>query len=285
VSVIAVQQPRRVRMSWAAKSLLALLIGVLFVSPLISVALSSLKTPREAEQTPPTYFPSQISVENYTSLQIGGAGVAQYLSNSLVVTIGTIVLTVLLATLAAYGFSRFPFPGSGLLFVLILTSIMVPFQVLLTPLFVVVRTLHIDNSLPGLILIYSTFQLPFSIFVLRNSIDSVPPDLFEAAEVDGAGYLQTMRMMLPLIQPGIATAALFAFFAAWNEFIGALILLGEQHKFTLPIMLTTLVNGQMGSINWGLLQAGVVVTIAPCAAIFLILQRHFVRGLVAGAGR
>ena len=103
---------------------------------------------------------------------------------------------------------------------------------------------------------------------------------------DGCDTFTALRkVFIPVCVPAIVTTVLFAFITSWNEFIGALILLGDQRKFTLPIMLTTLVNGQMGSINWGLLQAGVVVTIAPCAAIFLVLQRHFVRGLVAGAGR
>jgi multiple sugar transport system permease protein len=95
----------------------------------------------------------------------------------------------------------------------------------------------------------------------------------------------TLRMMLPLLMPGIITAGLFAFFAAWNEFFAALILLGDQTKFTLPVILTTLVNGARGSVDWGLLQAGVVVTILPCLIIFVALQRHYVRGLVAGSGK
>ncbi len=147
------------------------------------------------------------------------------------------------------------------------------------------RALGIDDSLVGLVLVYTTFQLPFSIFLLRNSFDSVPAGIIEAAEVDGAGMTALLRTMVPLVAPGIATTVLFAFFAAWNEFIGALILLGDQDRFTLPIMLTTLIIGGRGSVNWGLLQAGVMLNIIPCLVVFLMLQRHFVRGLTAGAGR
>jgi multiple sugar transport system permease protein len=193
-------------------------------------------------------------------------------------------VTLVVSTFAAYGFSRFPFPGSGLLFVLILVSIMVPFQVLITPLFVLARTLHIDNSLLGLVLIYSAFQLPFAIFVLRISFEGIPRELFEAMAVDGASTLRTLRVMIPLLAPGLATVVLFAFFAAWNEFIAALILLAEQEKFTLPIMLTSLTAGHMGSIRWGTLQAGVMLTVIPCLVIFTVLQRQFVAGLAAGSG-
>lgn len=268
-----------------ARAIVATMIAIMFVLPIVSVGLSSLKSPQEASQTPPVYLPSSVDLENYTDLRIGGAGVDQYLINSVIVAAGTILVTVIVATLAGYGFSKFPFPGSNLVFVLVLTSIMVPFQVLLTPLFVVVRMLHLDNSLLGLVMVYATFQLPFSIFLLRNSFDAVPRELFEASEIDGAGVLASARSMLPLVAPGIATTILFAFFAAWNEFIAALILLGEQAKFTLPIMLTTLIIGGRGSVDWGLLQAGVMLNIIPCVIVFLVLQRQFVRGLTAGAGR
>jgi multiple sugar transport system permease protein len=267
----------------AAKAIVLVMLMLLFVSPLVSVALSSLKTPAEASQTPPSYLPSVISFENYLGLGIGSDGVWHYVLNSLIVTLGTVALTVVVSLLAAYGFSRSPFPGSGLLFAAMLAAIMVPFQVILTPLFLVTRALHVDNSLFGLVLVYTTFQLPFSIFLLKNSFDAIPGELFEAAEMDGAGRIRTLVTMLPLVMPGLVTTALFAFFAAWNEFIAALVLLSDQGNFTLPILLTTLVNGQMGSIDWGVLQSGVVLTIIPCAVIFLILQRHYVSGLVAGS--
>ncbi len=286
-TVIDSRSSRRIRPSLTrlGMAVVALMIGLMFASPLILVIISSLKPPGEASAVPPTYLPQHLSFENFTSLNIAGAGIWQYLLNSVQVTVGTIVLTVILATLAAYGFSRWPFPGSNLLFVVILTAIMVPFQILLTPLFVVARFLHVDNSLVGLVLIYTTFQLPFSLFVMRNSFDAIPDELFEAAEVDGASEFQSLRAMLPLVRPGLATVVLFAFFAAWNEFIGALILLSDQEKFTLPIMLTTLMIGQHGAINWGLLEAGVVLTIVPSIVIFLTLQRAFVTGLTAGSGR
>lgn len=266
-----------------ARVLVAAMLAFLFAVPLVLVASASLKTGAEASQSPPTYFPTEISFENFTRLDIGGSGIWHYLGNSLLVTAGTVALTLLVATLAAYGFSRLPFFGSGALLLLMMGAIMVPFQVILTPLFVVMRTLALDNSLFGLVLVYTTFQLPFSMFLLKNSFDAIPEEVFEAAQLDGAGDVRSLVTALPLVKPGIITAGLFAFFAAWNEFIAALILIGEQSKFTLPILLTTLTSGQMGSIDWGVLQAGVVLTIIPCAVIFLVLQRHYVSGLVAGS--
>lgn len=278
-----VQTASAVRMKIGARIVVSAMVLLLFALPLLSVLLSSFKTPAEASLSPPTYLPTHLSAANYTELSIGGAGIWSYLSNSLVVSVGTVILTVVVSTLGAYAFSRLPFPGSGVLFRVMLGAIMVPFQVILTPLFLVMRHLHLDNSLFGLVLVYSSFQLPFSLFLMKNAFDGIPRQLFEAAEVDGAGSGRTLAVMLPLVRPGLVTTALFAFFAAWNEFIAALVLLADQDRFTLPILLTTLVNGQMGSINWGILQSGVVLTILPCAVIFLVLQRHYVSGLVAGA--
>jgi multiple sugar transport system permease protein len=261
------------------------MIAILFVSPLVSVLLGSFKTPSEAARTPPTYLPEHLSMRNYTALRFSDIGVGQSIVNSAAVAVTTVVLTVVIALLAAYGFHRFPFRGSNVVFVLMLAAIMVPFQVLLTPLYVVLQHMHLTNSLLGLIIVVTTFQLPFATFVLRNSFAGIPSELYEAASVDGAGMWSALRMLLPLLRPGLITAALFAFFAAWNEFFAALILLSDQTKFTLPVILTTLVNGARGSVDWGLLQSGVVVTILPCLVIFIALQRYYVRGLIAGSGR
>jgi multiple sugar transport system permease protein len=275
----------REKLSRGTWYLVVVMLALLFVSPLVSVFLGSFKTPLEAARTPPSYIPGKLSLRNYTELRLSDIGVGQSAINSAVVAIATVVLTVLIALFAAYGFHRFPFPGSNALFVLMLAAIMVPFQVLLTPLYVVLQHLHLTNSLVGLVIVITTFQLPFATFVMRNSFAGIPQELYEAAAVDGAGMWNSLRMVLPLLRPGLITAALFAFFAAWNEFFAALILLADQSKFTLPVILTTLVNGARGSVDWGLLQAGVVLTILPCLVIFVALQRHYVAGLIAGSGK
>jgi multiple sugar transport system permease protein len=275
-------RPSLGRMGWGV---VVAMIAILFASPIVAVLLGSLKSPSEAAQAPPTYVPATPTPANYLELWSSSAGLAQSITNSAVVAVSVVVLTVLIALLAAYGFERFPFPGSEVVFVLMLAAIMVPFQVLVTPLFVVLLRLGLTNSLLGLIVVVTTFQLPFATFVIRNSFASIPRELYEAASVDGAGLWSALRMLLPLLRPGLVTAGLFAFFAAWNEFFAALILLADQDKFTLPVILTTLVNGARGSVDWGLLQSGVVVTILPCVVIFVVLQKYYVSGLVAGSGK
>lgn len=148
------------------------------------------------------------------------------------------------------------------------------------------QVLGLQNSLLGLTLVYSTFQMPLAVFLMRNSFAQVPGEMIEAAEIDGCSTMTVLRrVLLPVVRPGIISVALFAFFSSWNEFLAALVLLSDDSKFTLPIFLTTIANGEVGSINWGALEAGVIVTMVPCVAIFLLLQRYYIRGIVAGSLR
>jgi multiple sugar transport system permease protein len=257
--------------------------ATLFAAPLATVLMNSFKTPAEASVTPPTYFPHSWSVANYSALTTSSANVAHSVGNSAIIAFGAVVLTVVVSLLAGYGLSRLRFRGSAVLFTIILAAAMVPFQVIVTPVFIVLQSVGLASSRLGLILVITTFQLPFSIFVMRNAFEAIPNEIWEAAEMDGAGPARSLLAMLPLLAPGLLTAGLFAFFSAWNDFFGALILLNDQAQFTLPVVLTSLINGARGSVNWGLLQSGVVVSIAPCIVIFLVLQRQYVSGLMSGA--
>ncbi len=127
--------------------------------------------------------------------------------------------------------------------------------------------------------------LVFATFVIQNSFAAIPEDLWEAAAVDGAGVWRNLRLALPLIRPGMITAGLFAFFTAWNEFFIVLVLLSNEPKYTLPVVLTTLLTGTLGSIHWGILDASVMITAVPCLILYAALQRHFVRGVMTGIGR
>jgi multiple sugar transport system permease protein len=260
-------------------------IAFLFASPLIFGFLDSLKSPTEAVHIPPTYFPGHPTLANYTSLNIGGLGIDRFFLNSSIIALATVICTVIIAGLAAYGFARFGFRGSRALFLVMLAAIMVPFQVLMVPMYTVLNDLSLTNSLIGVILVLTTFQLPFATFVIQNSFSAIPEDFWEAAAVDGAGTWRGLRVALPLALPGLITAGLFAFFAAWNEFFIVLILLSNEQNYTLPVMLTTLLTGTLGSIKWGILDASVVITALPCLVVYAALQRHFVRGVMAGMGR
>ena len=205
------------------------------------------------------------------------------MTNSVLVALGTVIGTVILATTAGYGFEKYGFFGRSTAFMVIIAMLMIPFQAVVTPLYIVLNKLGFHNSLTGLTLVYITYQLPFALFVMRNAFAAVPQALEEAALVDGASSVRMFRqVMLPLVRPGVITVALFAFFAAWNEFFAALILLSDQSKYTLPVALTLLQGSLLGQISWGTLQAGVMVSMIPCVIIYAVLQRYYVAGMLSG---
>lgn len=272
------------RFGYAAFLLASLLLAIFFLMPIVWSVANSFKPAAAALADPVSLFSKAFSLENYRRLEEVGAGWYVYAGNSVLIALGTIALTVLISVPAGYGFSKFRFPGQSLIFVIVMATMMIPFQSILTPLFLILKFFGLRNSLLGLVLVYTTFQLPFSIFMMRNAFDAIPGALVEAARIDGASQWTLLRrIMMPLTLPGVATVAMFAFLNSWNEFLAALIFLSDQNKFTLPIMLVNVSSGIYGIIDWGALQAGITVTMVPCILLFLALQRYYVRGFTAGA--
>jgi len=260
------------------------LLAILFLFPVFWSTLTSVKPPAEASAVPPTYWPSTFTFDNYLKLNKYGAGILRYVYNSASVALITVFGTILLSTLAGYGFSRFHFPAKNVLFIMVLAALMIPFQSILTPLFLLMSAVKMQNTLFGLALVYITFQLPFGVFMMRNSFDAVPREIEEAALLDGCSTWKMLTtVMFVLVRPGIITVAVYAFLNAWNEFLAALIIMTQEVNFTLPIMLTSVRSGYYGAIDWGALQAGITVTILPCIILFLFLQRYYLQGLMGGA--
>jgi multiple sugar transport system permease protein len=261
-------------------------LAVAFLFPLVWAFLNSVKTKEEASRVPPTWFPESLSLENYSGLTSYGEGLGTYLFNSIVLSVLTIIGTVLVCVLGGYGFARYRFRGRGALFGVTLAILMVPYATILLPLYIVLGELNLQNSLIGLSLVLIMFQLPFGVFMMRNSFESVPRELEEAALVDGCSDFGAMRhVSLRIVVPGVVTVALFAFLTSWNEFLAPLIFLNDGGKYTLPIMLVNIRSGAYGAIDYGALQAGVVVAMIPCLVLYVALQRFYVSGLVAGAMR
>lgn len=259
-------------------------VACVFLFPLAMVTLTAFKTPAEAVAVPPTYLPHQLSLANFANLWNAGAGLIVYLGNSVGVALLTVVMTLLLSTPAGYALGRLRFRFDTIVFLLLMAPMMVPIQALLTPLYVILLRLHLANSLFGLACVYTVSQIPFATFVMRNAFAAIPAEIEEAAWIDGCGLLEAaFRISLRLALPGLATAALFAFFTAWNEFLAALVMLSSDEKFTVPVLLQNLITGKFGTIDWGMLQVGVLVTSIPCILIFLLLQRFYVEGLLSGS--
>jgi multiple sugar transport system permease protein len=258
---------------------------IVMVLPLLASVLASVKPTAEAAETPPTYFPHGFSLDAYRRLWDYQEGLPAYLLNSLGTALLTVVFTVLLTALAGYGLARFPIPLKEPVFVVMLLALIIPYQALLTPLFLMFSDLGLTNSLVGLAIVHTAIQFPFSLYVMRNSFEAVPRELEEAAMIDGAGSLQILRrIFLPAVVPAIITVVLFAFIISWNEFLGALVMMTDGAKFTLPLILANSRTANvLGGTDFGMLQAGITISIVPCVVVYLLLQRYFVSGLLTGA--
>ena len=262
------------------------LIGLLFLFPIVWTTIGAFKDEHDANASPPVWWPKHWVLDNFGKLDGANGSLANYIINSVTVSLLTVVITTVVAVMAGYAFAKFRFPGKKPLFGLTVGMLLVPYPALLVALFTVMVWLHLTNSLLGLALIYSTFQLPFAIYMMRNSFESVPEEIVEASLIDGCTKITALwRVILRLVSPGIVTIALFAFLAAWNEFLAALVLLNNDTNYTLQIALVNAQNGPLNTVDWGGLQAGITITMLPCVLIFIFLQRYYVSGLVAGSGK
>ncbi|MBY6682400.1 carbohydrate ABC transporter permease [Rhodococcus sp. BP-316] len=273
------RRPRRARsLATMGRNTFTGALALLFLFPMVWAAVSSVSPQGGTAQT------DGIGLGNYRTLIDYQAGVGQYLLNSMFVSGLTVLLTVVVSLLGGYAFARFEFPGKNLLFLGTLAILMVPYATLLIPLYVLLNGIGLQNSLVGLALVLTMFQLPFATFMMRISFEAVPKELEEAALVDGCGtFTALVRVLLPAVRAGLITVGLFAFLAAWNDFITPLILVSDSDKIPLPLAIANLRGQTMGIVDYGATEAGVVVLAAPCILIFLLLQRHYVRGFMSGA--
>jgi len=255
--------------------------SIVFVLPLAWAVFRSLLPSTLVTSAPSTADVHHLTFANYSGLIHGG--ILHPALNSLLVAVMTAAATAVVATMAGYGFARFRFRGSGVVFALVLATLMVPFQALLTPLFLEMHTLGLTNNLIGLALFYTTFNLPFGVFVMRNTFLQIPWELSEQAAVDGASATRTLMSVLrPLVVPGIATTVLYAFLFSWTEFVGALTFLTSNDLYTLPLALLNMEYGSVGQVNFGYLEAGAVIAMIPCVVLYVALQRYYIRGLTSG---
>jgi multiple sugar transport system permease protein len=205
--------------------------------------------------------------------------------NSLGTALLTIALALGLTIPAGFALARLPVPVREGLFVFLLMALIIPYQALLTPMFLMFVQLKLTNSIVGLAILHTTIQLPFSLYIMRNAFEAVPRELEEAAVIDGGGTWQVLtRVLLPAVGPAIVTVALFAFITSWNELLGSLVLNSRESAFTLPVILAAArTETSLGGTDWGMLQAGVTISIIPCVLFYLLLQKYYVSGLTQGA--
>ena len=264
---------------------ICLALCAIMLAPLVLSISASLKTTQEAAAIPPTYLTHQLSLDSYARLWSYQEGLPTYLLNSGGVAFLTIAFCLLLTIPAGYALARFPVPGKEIFFVFLLLALIIPYQALLTPIFFMFATLKLTNTLVGLAIVHTTIQLPFSVYIMRNSFEAVPKELEEAAVIDGCSSMQVLlRILIPAIRAAIVTVALFAFITSWNEFLGALVMMNRGATFTLPLILANArQETSIGGTDWGMLQAGITISIIPCVLFYVLLQKYYVSGFLSGA--
>ncbi|THD48096.1 MAG: carbohydrate ABC transporter permease [Bradyrhizobium sp.] len=279
----AISERRRLSPSAWLVAAACVAVMAIMAAPLVFSFLASIKSTAEASASPPDYLPHTFSLENYARVFDHQAGLASYVGNSLLVALMAIAACIGLAAPAGYGLARFTTRGKEIAFLLLLAPMMIPYQALLTPLYLDFAKVGLVNSHIGLAIVHTILQLPFSIYLMRNSFEAIPREIEEAAMIDGcSAWRRLTQIFMPLAVPALVTVALFAFIMSWNEFLGALILMNEESAFTVPILLVSVRTGDHGAINWGSLQASVVISVIPCLVVYLALQRYYISGLLSG---
>ena len=247
--------------------------------PLLWMASASLMPAATASSYPPPLWPSHPTLDNYRIL-FARAGVGRHFLNSLVISVAATVLALLFNVAAGYAFAKLDFPGRRRIHHVLVAALVIPAQVAMLPLFLMLKTLGLVNTLAGVLVPYLAGI--FSIFLVRQAAVAIPGELLDAARIDGAGeFTIYWRIVLPLLTPILVTLAVFTFLGAWNDFLWPLIILNDSDRYTLPVALASLSREHVQDTE--LMMAGSVVTVIPVLVLFLVLQRYYLQGLMAGA--
>lgn len=249
--------------------------GVVFLFPFVWMVSTSLTTTGELFKLPPQIIPNPVDADAYERL-FTQVPILRWVLNSVGISLAVTFLQVLTSALAAYAFTRLNFRGRNVIFVLFLATLMVPFQVMVVPLFIELRYMGLLNSYAGLII--PEMAMPFGVFLLRQAFLGLPRELEEAAFVDGAGHVRVFfTLLLPLSKPAIATVAVFSFMGSWNNFLWPLIVINSPDLMTLPLGLSSLSSRFV--TDWNLLLAGATISVLPIVAVFLFAQRYVLQGV------
>jgi multiple sugar transport system permease protein len=280
VSAFAAPSTRRRPIPWARYAVLS--AGVLVTCvPFLMMVSTSFKKQTYVLEVPPKLLPRDPTLSNYQQAW-ASTGFATYFANSVMVAVATVAAVLLLGAMMAYAFARFEFPGKRFVFLSLIATLMIPGMMLIIPQYLVAKDLHVLDSRLGLVLFYVAGQLAFTTFLLRGFIVTIPRDLDEAMLIDGAGPFRIFwSLILPLCRPALATAGIFSFLGAWDEFVWAVTVIDSPEKRTLPIAIA-LFQGQHAT-SWGLVFAASVIAVVPVITVFAIFQRQFVAGVQAGA--
>lgn len=251
-------------------------VAVVYLFPILWIIISSFKDGSELFRWPPTLWPEEPTLQNYIQAFQAGNFV-RYFANSAFVTVAATIITVIINTMAGYAFAKYRFKGDTFLFVFFIATLMLPLEVLMIPIFQVIKEFHMYNSFWGLII--PPAATPAGVFLLRQYFLTVPKDLMEAARIDGASEVRIfVRLMLPAAKPAMSVLAIFSFLWRWNDYMWPLLVIRDTEKYTVQLALANFA-GQY-TVDWNSMLAMSVVTMIPVLILFLLFQKQFVKGMV-----
>ncbi|MGI9335081.1 MAG: carbohydrate ABC transporter permease [Gammaproteobacteria bacterium] len=267
-------------------------ISVIYFFPVLWIILTAFKSRTDALATPPKFFFTP-TLENFANVfsrtavggtEAVGTGFPLYFFNSIFIAAISVVLALIIGTLAAYAFSRYPLRGNDTYMFIILTTRMLPPIVVIIPIFLMFRVTGLSGTYIGIIMLYTAFNLPFSIWMIKSFFDELNPEVEDAARLDGSSERRVFfAMCMPQIKAGIAATAVFALILTWNEFLFALLLTGTDTR-TVPVAMARTIGGSMG-VDYGLLAAIVCLFLIPVFIVTFVLQKQLLRGVTFGTVR
>lgn len=266
-----------------AYCIIAILILVVLLFPLFWILVTSLKTEQEIFQIPPTFYPHVLNTKSYAAqMESGDFNMFRSFANSFLISTGAMVIAVVLAVPASYAIATYRFKGRNVMLLGFLVTQMLPVSVLLTPMFIMFKGMHLYNTWWAAILADTTIGIPFSVLILKNYFASIPKELEEAAYIDGCNrFTAFLRILVPVAKPGVTVCAIFSFLYAWGDLAYGMTFILDQQKRPITAGIFNFM-GQYGT-KWSYLSAFAIVAIIPVAFIFIFMQKYIISGMTNGA--
>ena len=263
--------------------ILSIIVLCILLFPLYWILVTSLKTEQEIFRIPPTLFPHILNTKSYAAqVETGDFNMFRSFANSLMISVGAMLIAVVLSVPASYGIAKYRFKGRKVMLLGFLVTQMLPVSVLLTPMFILFKNMHLYNTPAAAILADATIGIPFSVLILKNYFASIPKEMEEAAYIDGCNrFVAFVRVLIPIAKPGVIVCAIFSFLYAWGDLAYGMTFIIDQQRRPITAGIFNFM-GQYGT-KWSYLTAFAVVTIIPVALIFIFMQKYIISGMTTGA--
>lgn len=270
---------KRKCVSYTVGIIVVIALALINLFPIYWMISGSFKTNAAARKIPPQWFPLTPTLENYTELFKANSAV-RWTFNSFVIAIVTMILVCFVSSMAGYAFAKKNFPFKNIIFWILMSGMMVPYQIMLIPLFKLMSVWHMVNTYAGVVL--PAIAFPFGLFLIRQFIQTIPNELLEAARIDGCSEIRTFaNIVIPVSMPGIAALAIFSFVNSWNDYLWQLVIIKSNEMKTLPLGVASLQASRIPNISS--LMAGASVASIPMIIIFILFQKYFTKGITMGA--